>query len=132
MRNMPWFQQRVRNLRNINGESTDLFSNLQNGVQKPQPISKFHSLSPENIISSLHLNQRNLLHLYPLSQTLVRNLQPAHLSRQILKLLLLPHPRPPSRFAVRHHPLPLPVVNSQISAFRSRTGTALNRSHSFR
>lgn len=128
---LPRVQQRVGDFRNIHGEPAHLLDDLKDGVQGPQAIGQLHSLRPEDVVRGLECHVGLLLGVDALHQLAVTHLQPADLVRQILQLLLLPHPGPPRRFAVRQHPLPLPLVDGRVSRVRvrSRTRRSLNRRH---
>ncbi|RDX62963.1 hypothetical protein CR513_58653, partial [Mucuna pruriens] len=52
---LPGHEERVRNLRDLDGETANFFGDLENGIQKPQPIGEFHGLSFEDVVGGFHL-----------------------------------------------------------------------------
>ena len=98
---LPGLHERVGDLGDVDGEAADVLDDLEEGVEGAEAVGELHDLSPQHIVAGLHLEEGLLLGTDALRNLAVGYLQPARLRRQILHLLLLPHPRPPRRFAVR-------------------------------
>lgn len=88
--------------------------NLDDLVERVQPVAKLTHLCPEHRILSLNAQIllrgdvdacENLLILFP---------QLSHLRNQIVQVFLLPHARSSRRFPIRYHSLPLPLIHHRL------------------
>lgn len=100
-RKVPWFQQGIWDLRDVQGDTINILHILKDKIQRIQPIHQLHLSSHQNIILRGKIlislaSEINFLH-----QLLVQILQPGSFIDQILRKLLLLHSRSPSRFPIR-------------------------------
>ncbi|KAL8130628.1 hypothetical protein V2J09_019783 [Rumex salicifolius] len=91
-------------------------------VQRIKPVAELSHLSSQHRVFSLHVQELLCGDAHGVQDLIILSLQICNLNRQIFLKLLLPHPRPPRRFAVRFHPLPLPLVHHN-SLLRFLLGT---------
>ncbi|CAD5165807.1 unnamed protein product, partial [Musa acuminata subsp. malaccensis] len=118
---LPWPEEMSRNLRSSHCHPTNLLCDSKHWGQRLQPLRQFMQLSSQDGVLNLHRRV-----LPPLQTDLhldlaILGLELRYLVRQIIQLLLLPHPGPPRRLPVGDHPLSLPFVNGRLCVnFRCR------------
>lgn len=91
---------------------------IEDVIEGIQSLAEFAHLSTQDRVLCLHIQTLLSGDTHGVHDPAVFVLQLRDKDHQVIQVLLLSRPRSPSRFAVRFHPLPLPLVHQTLLGSR--------------